>query len=469
MRQDLFIQPEPFEFETGYPDAEFEAAGDHDFKPSGALVSDVPAPGRYYRIQYGKGGLLTTAGRAYGLREGPERLKRAQDINNHPLNRKFWGPPANAFDRKFFKEGIISFNPRFTCGDRKCFATIWIPPAKPYSHPFLGQGVAVDSFDEPVDPRQSETELDEESSLEGFSAGRRIDTTKVPFRWICRLRVFVRQPDGAVKEFFTSGTLVGPSDVLTAAHVFDANWENDVTTPIEVLAINVAPGADGLRLPFSWSKTKPGDWKSHPNWRSGNWFDGRFDVGMIKLKKPIAYRKFRKLKDRALGFWGNASHDDGVFFQPFELLPDLGIKTLIDKKLNICGYRTDGKGRPTLLPATIRSVGPTASGHRIREVRIREVITYDTQTSLGMSGSPAWYWDERAERRHLIAVHHGGCDHRACPNSQSPTKVYLDDCTAQMVGEDCITTHPKVGVLLRQPVFRQIRDWIYPIPPYTRN
>jgi len=453
MRQDIFIQPEPFEFEWEYPYAEFEAPGELDLKPSGALVSDVPAPGRYYKIQAGAGGLLTTAGRAYGLREGPDRLKRAQDINNHPMNRGFLQPPGNDFERKHFKQGIISFNPRFTCGDRKCFATIWIPPVKPYAHPFLGRGVEVKSFDEPVDPRQSEMELDEESRLEGFSAARRIDMTKVPFRWICRLRVFVKQPDGAIKQSFATGTLVGSRHVLTAAHVFDANWDNDPpTTPVEVLSINVAPGADGGRLPFSWSKTKPLSWTPHPNWRSSN-FDPRFDVGMIRLSDPIGYRKFRKLKNKALGSWGSASDDDGAFFLPVEFLPLFDVKTLNAAKLNICGYRTDGRdgnGRPTLLPATVRSVGPTAGGRPIPEL-----ITYDADTSQGISGSPVWYWDEKAKRRHLIAVHHG-----ASSNCKPLLKgvVRMDDCKSKKVGEECVAT-PRIGVLLSEQVVSQIHDW----------
>ena len=112
-------------------------------------ASNVPIPGRYYEILAGKGGLLATAGRAYGLGEGAERLKRAQNINNHPLNQRFWRPPENDFERKHFAQGIVSFTPRFTCGEpqglakggeKRCFATIWIPPKEIARHPQLGEG-----------------------------------------------------------------------------------------------------------------------------------------------------------------------------------------------------------------------------------------------------------------------------------------------------------------------------------------
>ena len=132
-----YIEPEAFEFQPEVD--EFEGAlGEFESGPGGPETStgvfeNTPVPGRFYSIQAGGGGLLKTTGRAYGLKDGAERLRRAQSINNHPLNQKFWRPPENAFERKYFKQGIISFTPRFTCGGeqglagrgkKKCFATI---------------------------------------------------------------------------------------------------------------------------------------------------------------------------------------------------------------------------------------------------------------------------------------------------------------------------------------------------------
>ena len=87
-------------------------------------ASSVPKPGSYYAIQYGKGGLLTTTGRAYGVPANAERLKLAQAINQDPRNRKFWVPPSNAYEKRYFPNGIISFNPMFTCGPDRMMAKV---------------------------------------------------------------------------------------------------------------------------------------------------------------------------------------------------------------------------------------------------------------------------------------------------------------------------------------------------------
>ena len=110
-------------------------------KPSCPVAMDIPKPGCFYRIQAGKGGLITTATKAYGNDLAPpgsnQRLKFARKINGHPYNRRFWvkgGWP--------FKNGQISFNPRFASTFNEqakatkksprghSFAVIWIPPLK---------------------------------------------------------------------------------------------------------------------------------------------------------------------------------------------------------------------------------------------------------------------------------------------------------------------------------------------------
>jgi len=94
-----------------------------------------PKPGCFYRIQPGDT-LLTTAARAFSVPQGKERLALARTLNNHPFNRRFWGPGT-----KLFPEGLISFTPRFAADlDRQQrapakvprgsgFAAIWIPEA----------------------------------------------------------------------------------------------------------------------------------------------------------------------------------------------------------------------------------------------------------------------------------------------------------------------------------------------------
>ncbi|RMG26253.1 MAG: hypothetical protein D6730_09525, partial [Bacteroidetes bacterium] len=123
------------EGEAAYQLEEYEG-----LEAEAAAISTIPRPGAFYKIQYQKGGLLTTAGRAYGLGAGSERLKMAQLINNHPKNRKFWIRPYNNYTRRYFPKGVISFSPRFACsfavqqaarGEAprgRCFAHVWIPP-----------------------------------------------------------------------------------------------------------------------------------------------------------------------------------------------------------------------------------------------------------------------------------------------------------------------------------------------------
>jgi hypothetical protein len=100
-------------------------------------ITEPPRQGQFYEIQKGKGGLEKTAQRAYRTESDSQRVEMAQQINNHPLNRKFWRQPKNAYERKFYPDGVIEFSPSFTCGEdqrraksgeKRCFARIWIPP-----------------------------------------------------------------------------------------------------------------------------------------------------------------------------------------------------------------------------------------------------------------------------------------------------------------------------------------------------
>ena len=94
-----------------FEETEFEEGSGINFNvpyESEFPATNEPKPGRFYKIQYGKGGLLTTAQRAYKTKSKAERLKRAQQINNHPLNRKFWRKPDNSFEKKSpFHEGLF--------------------------------------------------------------------------------------------------------------------------------------------------------------------------------------------------------------------------------------------------------------------------------------------------------------------------------------------------------------------------
>jgi hypothetical protein len=122
-----------------------------------SMPTTTPRPDHYYQIQQGSRSLLTTAGRAYGLAAGAERLRRAKEINAHARNRRFWRAPQNDFERANFPEGIISFTRVFTCepeqrraktGETRCFARIWIPseqPTVPFKPAFKPRKPGVDT------------------------------------------------------------------------------------------------------------------------------------------------------------------------------------------------------------------------------------------------------------------------------------------------------------------------------------
>jgi hypothetical protein len=116
-----------------------------------------PVPGLFHKIQYGKGGLLETTARAYGVPLRPNPITLAQLINDHPYNQRFWRPPKNPWEMTHFPHGIINFNPHFACDVQAqqatlpgqhaprggCLATIWIPPAEQLVHPLLGSSTPV--------------------------------------------------------------------------------------------------------------------------------------------------------------------------------------------------------------------------------------------------------------------------------------------------------------------------------------
>lgn len=206
-----------------------------------------PIPGRFYHIQFGKGGLLTTAGRAYGVGPGGERLRLAQRINNHPLNRKFWVQPSKSFNKKFFPNGIVAFLRRFTCDDRqrrapsgepRCFPTIWIPPKKDpnFSTVRLSldpsrAGVRTAALVASViriiqiscavsSEQRSFLQRQIRGKDERKYSSNKVD--KIPFRWNCLVITAYRISAGNFSLGRASGFLLTPDTLVTSAHVLES-------------------------------------------------------------------------------------------------------------------------------------------------------------------------------------------------------------------------------------------------------
>lgn len=185
----------------------------------------VPTPGHFYAIQYGKGGLLTTVGKAYQIGSGAERLKLAQRVNNHPLNQKFWISPQNAFEKKYFPQGIIAFNKIFNCdaaqrravkGKSTCYARIYIPSREIAYHPIYGQLIPL-----PIPPAQVETE-----------AGKKTDQTLRAIQWFHKFIECNKQPttfDPFSKPFkrtLEEATAAAPSRWIAGLVCFFENIKN---------------------------------------------------------------------------------------------------------------------------------------------------------------------------------------------------------------------------------------------------
>lgn len=100
-------------------------------------VSDVPVPGRWYRIRKGDS-LLAVTGKAYGLGSGAARLEHSRWINEVPANAVYFRSTTAGFERNAYGPLIISFSPKFACetddaiagAKGSCFAVIYIPIAK---------------------------------------------------------------------------------------------------------------------------------------------------------------------------------------------------------------------------------------------------------------------------------------------------------------------------------------------------
>ena len=208
----------------------------------GIPILDRPQEGTFYQIQPGKGGLLTTAGRAYGVGAGSQRLRFAQRISLHPLNRALLVPPRNTFERKHFPAGLVSFMKRFICkypqrraasGQKRCYGVIWIPPrtgGTPFQELVSMQAPA--SARTPLQVAQTLL-----SNMGATSFCRRLflnlmvgaddrervelkDRTRAPFRWTCRIFA-IFPPDAAGNRRITRGTgvLLTATRMATAGHI----------------------------------------------------------------------------------------------------------------------------------------------------------------------------------------------------------------------------------------------------------
>ena len=227
------------------------------------------------------------------------------------------------------------------------------------------------------------------------------DTTAAPFRYICNLEYDF---PGIGRRAMCSGTLIGPSSVLTAGHCISG---------LDPTRMRVIPGRNGTLEPLPATQAAtfllpPGFAPVTPT-----------DYGVIHLRDPIG---------NMVGYWTqtftrNAGDTVGTSFYsgplPAGSLP-----------VNISGYPADQPSDPafgcrdasqpqnrcrhSLLGNPSRSIACGTFQFRSFDRTVRSVggmLEYLNDTCPGHSGSPVWVRRlPSMGGRVLIAVHVGGDD-----------------------------------------------------------
>lgn len=186
-----------------------------------------------------------------------------------------------------------------------------------------------------------------------------IDTTILPWRMVCSLRITA----ASGSQFIGTGWLVGARTLITAGHCVFMHAHGGWVRQIEVIA-----GRNGASRPFgSCTATS---FRSVSAWTTGH--DRDFDYGAILL--PSACR----LGDR-VGFFGIAALSDAE---------------LLNLTLNLSGYPGDKpSGTQWFMARRATSVTP-------------RTIVYNIDTAGGQSGAPVWRMVNG--QRHAVGIHTNG-------------------------------------------------------------
>lgn len=202
------------------------------------------------------------------------------------------------------------------------------------------------------------------------------DTAAIPWRCICHLEVeFERGPVG-----YGTGFLIGPTAVLTAAHVIV-----NPTAKRKARHVRVIPGRNGGVAPYGYFVANFSDCKVPAKWLNGDAEASGFDFAIIPI--PDDYKTMGKPTAERLGYFG--------------------LKCFADKQAAEAGKMlfVNNAGYPYEADKPYGTLWYNAG--RVRDISER-FVEYMVDTEGGQSGSPVYFYDEETGQRYVIAIHTTG-------------------------------------------------------------
>src|SRR5918993_2612985 len=216
-------------------------------------------------------------------------------------------------------------------------------------------------------------------------------TTQVPYRWVCSLDV-----TRGSTSYRGSGLLVGPRQVLTAAHnVYDSEGNRPDS-------LHVVPARNVDEQPFG--RFEAVAFTTSSRYITNPLPGGRFDIAVVTLGTDVSAVRSKAPGGGALGHWGHATLGQGTN------LSSLSTAFLAGKDVVVCGYPGDKCNANRCDPAVGWRLGDQSNsmwshfGPARFHAGAPGAVVYSADTAKGQSGSPVWIRFSNGARS-LVGVH----------------------------------------------------------------